>query len=499
MQKISPKGIWKGSGNGWEFPFSAANALKELLGDRFYSTDEFSQWFDWHQEPLRPLPSHSQLVERADLDSVLTDGRRPLPHQQIGASWLLSRERALLADEMGLGKTLTALLAARAIVRVINVRLMVVAPLALHEHWRNEASAFNLQIDLLSWSSLPTNLPETGTVLVVDEAHFAQSLKAKRTKALLRLSRHPRLRIIWMLTGTPMKNGRPIELFPLLAAMDHPLSYDQRSYEKYFCEGHWLENGSRKVWDCKGASNLSELRRLISPFILNRVKASCLGLPKKIRRHHEVALTKPTRLGFEYRLSLVIEDYRYRMQQGLVNSDSESLVTLTALRKISAEFKLPAVSRLLNELATAGNAIVVFSCFVKPLQLLKNHLGGVLLTGQQSIGQRELAVSSFQEGKFDLLLSTYGAGGVGYTLHRAKHVVLLERPWTPGDVNQAEDRCHRLGMQDSLTSHWFKLGLVDDLVDSLLLSKASYIDELFRLKVNTNIPLDFKNYLLNHT
>jgi hypothetical protein len=34
----------------------------------------------------------------------------------------------------------------------------------------------------------------------------------------------------------------------------------------------------------------------------------------------------------------------------------------------------------------------------------------------------------------------------------------LERPWTPGDLEQAEDRCHRLGMGDGLTCHWLQLG-----------------------------------------
>jgi hypothetical protein len=33
----------------------------------------------------------------------------------------------------------------------------------------------------------------------------------------------------------------------------------------------------------------------------------------------------------------------------------------------------------------------------------------------------------------------------------------LERPWTPGDLEQAEDRCHRLGMGDGLTCHWLQL------------------------------------------
>ena len=63
-------------------------------------------------------------------------------------------------------------------------------------------------------------------------------------------------------------------------------------------------------------------------------------------------------------------------------------------------------------------------------------------------------------------------------MHRANHVVLLERPWTPGDVDQAEDRCHRLGMQGGLTSHWLQLGPADQLVDGLVASKAERIELL---------------------
>tara|TARA_B100001175_G_scaffold6396_1_gene4944 strand:- start:29 stop:454 length:426 start_codon:yes stop_codon:yes gene_type:complete len=140
---------------------------------------------------------------------------------------------------MGLGKTLTALLAARSLMRCVDLRLMVVAPVGLHPHWRREAEGVDLQLQLVSWARLPKELPPAGTLLVVDEAHFAQSLRAARTAALLRLARHPRLRAIWMLTGTPMKNGRPDQLFPLLAAIDHPIARDQRLYEERYCQGHW--------------------------------------------------------------------------------------------------------------------------------------------------------------------------------------------------------------------------------------------------------------------
>ena len=485
LLKIRPRGFWHGPGEGWEFPLAAAIALRSLLGHRFVVTQDLAEWFNWFDYPLPPLPKHRDLIAKADLDVLLSDGRRPLPHQQIGARWLLSRKGALLADEMGLGKTLTALLAARAMFRVSDLSVMVVAPAGLHAHWQQEACVLDVPIQLHSWASLPRDLLPVGTLLVVDEAHFAQSLKSKRTKALLRLARHPRLRAIWMLTGTPMKNGRPIELYPLLAAIQHPLAENQRTFEKYFCQGHWREHHSRLIWDCRGASNLGELRRLVRPLMLHRKKQGCLNLPPKVRKEHTVCLSKAESRGFDHRLTLVLDEYRRRVQEGLVQSEAESLVVLTALRQIAAEYKLPSVSDFVRKLIRLEEPVVLFSAFIQPLKLLQNRLGGVLLTGQQSLKKREIAVNLFQKGEANLLLATYGTAGVGYTLHRARNVILLERPWTPGDAAQAEDRCHRIGMNGSLTSHWFQLGLADEFVDSLLLNKANQINMLMDQDVHT--------------
>ena len=122
--------------------------------------------------------------------------------------------------------------------------------------------------------------------------------------------------------------------------------------------------------------------------------------------------------------------------------------------------------------------MVLFSGFVAPLELLQQRMGGEVMTGRLKPGERQAVVDRFQAGDNDLLLATYGAGGLGFTLHRARQVVLLERPWTPGDVDQAEDRCHRLGMDGGLTSHWLQLGMADQLVDGLVASKARQIEVL---------------------
>ena len=194
IRRIRPRGRWQQRQGGWVFPFEAAWQLTHHFGERFPIDPALQQWLDQVRCPLPPLPAHRELIAAADLSQPLSDGRQLLAHQRAGVRWLLARRGAVLADEMGLGKTLTALAAARALLRCSATRLLVVAPVGLHDHWRREALALQLSPELLSWARLPQEPPDGGCVLVVDEAHFAQNIQAKRTQALLRLARHPRMR-----------------------------------------------------------------------------------------------------------------------------------------------------------------------------------------------------------------------------------------------------------------------------------------------------------------
>jgi len=476
LRAIRPRGEWCGHRRCWEFPLEAALALQTALAGRFAVDPEVEQWLQWLRQPLPPLPPHRDLVAAAALDQPLADGRRLFAHQRAAVRWLLARRGAVLADAMGLGKTLSALVAARAMVRLADCRLLVLAPVGLHDHWRREALSLGLQLDLHSWSRLPAGLPPAGTVLIADEAHYAQNLQTLRSRGLLRLSRHPRLRAAWLLTGTPMKNGRPVQLYPLLAAIDHPLARNRHRFEELFCQGHWREQGGRRIWQASGASNLAELQRLIRPLLLHRRKQDCLDLPPKHRRLQPVLLEPAEQRGFQHRLEQTVEAYRRRAARGEVRRDAEVLAVFTALRQISSHHKLPAAEALIRSLLAAQQSVVIFTAFVASARLLVERLGtGLLLTGAVPVPERQRRVDAFQAGRSPLLVATYGTAGLGFTLHRARHVLLIERPWTPGDAEQAEDRCHRIGMGGALTSHWLQLGVADQLVDSLIASKAERI------------------------
>ncbi|MEB3333049.1 MAG: DEAD/DEAH box helicase [Synechococcaceae cyanobacterium] len=476
LRTVRPRGHWLGRRGCWEFPLEASLALEAIVAGRFALEPELAQWWQWFRQPLPPLPPHRDLLAAADLAQPLLDGRRLFAHQRAAVRWLLARRGALLADAMGLGKTLSALVAARALVRLADCRVVVVAPVGLHQHWRSEGLALGLHLELHSWARLPSQLPGAGSVLIVDEAHYAQNLHTARSQAMLRLARHPRVRAVWLLTGTPMKNGRPAQLFPLLAAIGHPLAGDQRTYEELFCQGHWRDQGGRRLWQASGASRLEELQRLIRPLVLHRRKQHCLDLPPKRRRLQPVQLTALQAHGFEARLQRQIDAYRRRVAQGEVRRDAEVLAVLTALRQLGSDYKLPAAVALVRQLLQAGEAVVVFTAFVATAEALRRELGcGSVLCGALPIADRQPLVDRFQRGETPLLIATFGTGGLGFTLHRARHVVLIERPWTPGDAEQAEDRCHRIGMASALTCHWLQLGVADQLVDGLIASKAERI------------------------
>ena len=475
LRAVRPRGVWRSRRRRWEFPLEASRALAPLLERRFRVDPELAQWMTWLEQPLPPLPHHRELVAAAQLERELPDGRRLFAHQRLAARWLLARRGGLLAHAMGLGKTLTALVAARAMVRLASCRIAVVAPAGLHPHWHQEAMALGLSLELLSWGRLPKALPPAGTVLIVDEAHYAQSLSAARTQALLRLARHPRLRAIWLLTGTPMKNGRPSQLFPLLVAIGHPLAHDQQAFEQRYCQGHWRRVNGQQRWQATGAERLEELQELTRPLLLHRRKQDCLDLPPKRREFHAVELSAGQGRGFQHLLQARVDDYRRRAARGEVRCGAETLAMLTALRQIGSQYKLPTAVDLVGSLLQRGEAVVVFTAFVASAQGVRERLGGSLLTGRLKPAERQGEVDRFQAGQTSLLVATFGTGGLGFNLNRAAHVVLLERPWTPGDAEQAEDRCHRIGMGRALTSHWLQLGVADQLVDGLIASKAERV------------------------
>lgn len=75
-----------------------------------------------------------------------------------------------------------------------------------------------------------------------------------------------------------------------------------------------------------------------------------------------------------------------------------------------------------------------------------------------------------------VLVCSMQAASQGLTLTRASNVAFLELDWTPAKHDQAEDRCHRIGQESSVTA-WYLLAsnTIDDTMADVLARKRGLI------------------------
>src|SRR3954452_22990354 len=109
---------------------------------------------------------------------------------------------------------------------------------------------------------------------------------------------------------------------------------------------------------------------------------------------------------------------------------------------------------------------------------MERFCSAVHILGSDSGEARQRAVAEFQtEDGPQLIVCSLRAGSQGITLTRASNVAFMELDWTPARHDQAEDRLHRIGQEDSVTA-WYLLApnTIDESMAEVLERKRSLID-----------------------
>jgi hypothetical protein len=137
--------------------------------------------------------------------------------------------------------TKASLIAAQA----YDLPIWVIAPAGTIINWQREAAAAGVEITLYSWAKLPEPPQDLDYVLITDEAHYSQGAESTiRGQGFLNLA--AQARAVFLLTGTPIKNSLPINLWPLLVATKHPLAADRSAYEKQYCGAYFKSLGPQE-------------------------------------------------------------------------------------------------------------------------------------------------------------------------------------------------------------------------------------------------------------
>jgi hypothetical protein len=110
----------------------------------------------------------------------------------------------------------------------------------------------------------------------------------------------------------------------------------------------------------------------------------------------------------------------------------------------------------------------------------------VTIDGRDSGDARQDAVDAFQnDPETRVIVGTIGAMGVGLTLTAASTVIFAELDWVPANLSQAEDRCHRIGQDNSvLVQHLVFDGSLDAKMAHFVAAKQAIIDR----GLDTKIP-----------
>lgn len=286
-----------------------------------------------------------------------------------------------------------------------------------------------------------------------------------------------------------MKNGKPGNLFPLLKAVRHPLGRHQKAYEAHFCNGMMKNFGRGPQWDASGASNLDQLKRKIASNLLHMTKEQCLkALPPMTKIFHDVPVSSRFQVQYEQAIKFLAT---VQANSNNINAKDEAVLgAVQRLRVVCAHAKIEATVEMARRILDKEPAVVIFSYFAQVAKTVHSKLSASgwpcsLLTGETPQNKRQELVDRFQNGLSSVFVCTFGAGGVGLTLTAASTILLLDRPWTPGETRQAEDRIRRIGQTKECTSYWIRSFDLDKQIDAIVESKTQTTNAVLDRKSST--------------
>jgi SNF2 family DNA or RNA helicase len=421
-----------------------------------------------------------------------------------------------LADDMGLGKTIQAL--ALLLLRADQGPALVVAPTSVCFNWEREAARFAPTLKIKRIQSITTGTGESKNerdklittvkkrevlitsytllqqeidlfaekkyaTVILDESQAIKNPESNRAKAASMLKADFRV----AMTGTPIEN-RLSELWSLFRFLNPGLFGSQKSFEDRF---------AIPIQRDQSVSARSTLRRLVHPFILRRTKSQVLEeLPARTEIVREIELSREEMALYEAARLNALKELQEIKDKNSGAGRLQILAALTRLRQLCCNpkmvlpnskvesSKLEAFREIMEELKENQHKVLVFSQFVKHLEILKAELGTMGITYQYLDGstpakERQKRVDAFQSGESDAFLISIKAGGSGLNLTAADYVIHTDPWWNPAVEDQATDRAHRIGQTRPVTVYrLITQGTIEEKIVRLHHEKRDIADKL---------------------
>jgi SNF2 family DNA or RNA helicase len=437
-------------------------------------------------------------------------------YQKRGTEWLMflfeNGFGGLLCDDMGLGKTHQAM----ALMMWLRERkaasepFLLVCPTTVISHWHRKlgehapglktavyygegrdltAVIEGNDIILTSYGVLRRDVSHikrvSFSIAMFDEI---QNIKNRETKTY-RAAEIVRAGIKLGLTGTPVENT--------LADLKALLDLTAPGYLS--TEDHFLHRYLIPIEQNRNASRREELSRLISPFVLRRLKGTVLKeLPEKIEDIRFCELSEDQIKLYREAISRQGADLVKVLREASQPVPYLHIFALLGLLKqicnhpALVEGTVKDFSRyqsgkwelfieLLSESLDSGQKVVVYSQYLKMLDIMESYLTErkvefAKLTGA-SRNRGDIIDRFNTDAGCRVFLGSLKAGGVGIDLVAASVVIHYDRWWNAAREDQATDRVHRIGQRRGVQV--FKLvtlGTLEEKIDAIIEKKRNLMN-----------------------
>src|SRR5581483_2698763 len=292
-------------------------------------------------------------------------------YQQTGYQWLWLLQQngfgGLLCDDMGLGKTHQAMALIRAVTLVQrDAKVIVVCPTSVIDHWRDKLARYvpDAAIELTTYGIVRNRIEQFRgrkyDLLVLDEMQTIKNADTTTHQALRALDK----RIAVGLTGTPIENHER----ELKALLD------------FVVPGYLPADAE---------DDRRMLQRLVSPFVLRRTKQQVLTeLPPKFEDKRYCELAPQQRALYRRVMEARAKPLRMQLRAGASVSYVHVFAALNLFKQIcnhplsagggfaenAPSGKWETFAGLLDECLASGLKVVVFSQYVRMLEIIEQHL-----------------------------------------------------------------------------------------------------------------------------
>ncbi len=415
------------------------------------------------------------------LESILRD------YQMIGFTWLKTLAKfgfgGILADDMGLGKTLQTIAFILSEYELRQQPTLIVAPTSLVYNWSEEIHKFlpNQKVLIIDGppkvrEQLITQAKDYSIVItsyplirrdglhydkmqfnycIIDEAQHIKNPKSQNASSVKKIHANG----YFALTGTPIENHLT-ELWSIFDFVMPKLLFNHNKFVQTF------ETPISRDNDTKA---LTQLKKIISPFILRRLKTEVLKeLPDKIETKMISTLsTEQQKLYLAH-----LEEAKHAVSKEIADNTFKKnhlkiLAIITRLRQIcchpsmfiedysGGSGKLDLLMELIADSIEGNHKILLFSQYTSMLQIIKTQLKGrgidyAYLDGRVPSKKRKDIIHDFNHGDMPIFLISLKAGGTGLNLTTADVVIHFDPWWNPAVEDQATDRAYRIGQEKNV-------------------------------------------------